>query len=91
MFVSPGVGEGYERVLGQRGLVLWQLRSSEPEARMERREGNERTFPNVYNISRMSYPTYRVRKPFVGQVVAGVLLETAASVCHGESVEVAEA
>ncbi|TKC47066.1 hypothetical protein EI555_016049, partial [Monodon monoceros] len=35
------------------------MRSSEPEARMERREGNERTFPNVYNISRMSYPTYR--------------------------------
>ncbi|KAJ8790312.1 hypothetical protein J1605_021389 [Eschrichtius robustus] len=30
---------------------------------MERREGNERTFPNVYNTSRMSYPTYRPLLP----------------------------
>ena len=33
--------------------------SSEPEARMERREGNETAFQSIY-ISRMSYPTYRV-------------------------------
>ena len=33
--------------------------SSEPEARMERREGNETAFQSIY-ISGMSYPTYRV-------------------------------
>lgn len=34
-------------------------KGSEPEARMERREGNETAFQSIY-ISRMSYPTYRV-------------------------------
>ena len=34
--------------------------SSEPGARMERREGNERALQSIYNIGRMSHPTYRV-------------------------------
>ena len=44
-------------------------KSSEPETRMERREEHAMAFHSIYSSSILGYPTYRVRKPFIGSVV----------------------
>lgn len=62
LVLFPGVGEGPESVLGQSGLGSMAVeKSSDPETKMERREGNAMPFHRVYNSSILGYPTYRVR------------------------------
>lgn len=83
--LSLGVGDGKERVLGQSRLGSMAVeKSSEPEARMKRRDGHAMTFEGVYNASILDYPTHRVRKPFVGWVVVESFWKSSLCMARGE-------